>query len=124
MEDDALFAIAEAQASNTLFVSPIIAWEASLALGKAPARRPNLIGKDAATWFKEGRRDMGARLIPIGLQVALEAARVPDIYGIRDPGDCYIIATARVKGLTVVSRDGPMNELAQRQPQYLSVVAC
>ena len=124
MEDVALFAIADAQAHNALFVSPITAWKASLALSKPAARRPNLIGKDAATWFREGRRDMGARLVPVGLQIALEAARVPGVFGSGDPGDCYIIATARRRGLQVVTRDRPMMKLAGRLPGYLSVLAC
>ena len=78
MEDDALFAIAEAQAANTLFVSPITAWEAALALQKkSQVRRPDLKGQDAATWFREGRKSTGAKLVSIGPRMALEAARAP-----------------------------------------------
>lgn len=125
LEEEALFAIAEAQAENELYVSPISAWEASLAVRKADAgRRPNLQGQDAATWFRRGRTSTGARLIPIGHRIALEAARVPDIYGIGDPGDCYLIATARVKRLTIVTRDGPMTQLAADQPDYLELIQC
>ena len=106
MEGDALYAIAEAQAADTLFVSPITAWEAALALQKSNhAKRPDLRGQDAATWFRRGRRSTGARLVPIGPRVALEAARVPAACGQRDSGDCYIIATARVSKLTIVTRD-------------------
>lgn len=75
--------------------------EAALALRKNdPGRWPNLNCDDAASWFRRARRTTGARLIPIGVNIALEAARVPAAYGIGDPGDCYISATARVKGLT------------------------
>lgn len=124
MEDASLFAIAEAQAADRIFVSPITAWEAALALTKKPARRPDLKGQDAASWFKNGRRQMGARMLQAGLKVGLEAARVPEVYGNGDPGDCYIIATARVHGLAVVTRDRQMIRLAQRDPEYLQVVAC
>lgn len=125
MEDEALFAIAEAQAANSLFVSPISAWEAALAVQKPnPARRPNLAGDDAASWFKKARRSTGARLVSITGPVALEAARVPAVYGSGDPGDCFIIATARVRGLTVVTRDGPMTTLAEARPDYLRLLQC
>jgi PIN domain nuclease of toxin-antitoxin system len=125
MEGDALFAIAEAQAENTLFVSPITAWEAALAIRHHnPARRPDLQGQDAATWFREGRRKTGAKLVKIGVRIALEAARVPAIYGQGDPGDCYLIATARVQRLAIITRDGRMAALAAVQPAYLRVVPC
>ena len=123
MEAAALFAIAEAQAANDLFVAPVTAWEAALALRKA-SNKPNLSGQDAATWFRVGRRQMGARLISPGLQVGLEAARVPSVYGNGDPGDCYIIASARIGGHTVVTRDNRMRQLHRRDPLYLSVLAC
>ena len=123
MEAAALYGIAEAQAADTLFVSPISAWEAALALAK-PRRQPNLRGQDAATWFRRGRLQMGARLIAPGLRVGLEAARVPDIYGSGDPGDCYIIASARVGGHAVVTRDAQMRNLSRRRPDYLDVIAC
>ena len=125
MADDALFAIADAQATNSLFVSPISAWEAAVAARKGdPRRRPNLAGDDAATWFRRARRSTGAQLAPISATVALEAARVPATYGSGDPGDCFIIATARVKELTVVTRNGPMSNLAEAQPDYLRLIQC
>lgn len=123
MEAAALYAIAEAQAANRLYVSPISAWEAALALTKA-TRRPNLNGQDAATWFKGGRRQIGARLITPGVTVGLEAARVPAVYGNGDPGDCYIIASARVGGHTIVTRDSQMRALHRRLPAYLTTIAC
>ena len=125
LDEAALFAIAEAQAAKALFVSPISAWEAALAQQKAnPARRPNLSGLDAATWFQRGRRNIGARLATISQLIALEAARVPGIYAIGDPGDCFLIATARIRKLSIVTRDTQMAELAAKQPHYLSVICC
>lgn len=125
MEDEALFAVADAQATNSLFVSPITAWEAALAVQKRdPDRRPNLAGDDAASWFRRARRSTGARLVPIGASIALEAARVPAVLGSGDPGDCFLIATARVKQLTIVTRDGPMTTLAEARPDYLQLIQC
>jgi hypothetical protein len=56
MEQIALLAIARAQAARVLYVSPITAWEAALAIRKRnPDTHPNLLGQDAATWFRDGQ---------------------------------------------------------------------
>jgi PIN domain nuclease of toxin-antitoxin system len=120
---DALEAIARAQLEGRLFLSPIIGWEAALALAKRDGR-PDLGGRDGGTWFRAARRLPGAALVPIGSTIALEAARVPGVYGRGDPGDCFIIATARMKRVPVVTRDRAMIELAAREPAYLATVAC
>lgn len=125
MEAEALFAIADAQTSDCLFVSPITAWEAALAVQKRdPDRRPDLAGDDAASWFRRAQRSTGARLAPISASIALEAARVPAVFGSGDPGDCFLIATARMKKLTIVTRDGPMTALAEAKPDYLQLIQC
>ena len=125
MEQIALIAIARAQAARVLYVSPITAWEAALAIRKRnPDTRPDLLGQDAATWFRDGRKETGARLALIGSRIALEASRVPAILGRGDPGDCYIIATARVKSLTIVTRDRAIIDLGSEKPDYIHVVGC
>ena len=125
MEDEALVAIAAAQATNQVYVSPIVAWEVATAVAKTnPARRPNLGGRAPADWFNIARRLTGAKLAPFGHRISLEAARVPSIYGQSDPGDCFMIATARVRGLTIITSDGPMTKLSLVNPSYLSVVQC
>ena len=125
MQASALTAIRDAQTAGTLFVSPVTAWEIALASRKKDyARRPDLGGLDPASWFREARRRTGARLVLIGSQIALEAARVPVILGQGDPGDCFIVATAHVKQCAVVTRDSDMEALSAAQPDYLKVVGC
>jgi PIN domain nuclease of toxin-antitoxin system len=125
LEEGALIAIARAQAARALYVSPITAWEAALAIRKRdPDTRPNLRGQDAATWFRDGRKEIGARLALIGTRIALEASRVPAVFGYGDPGDCYIIATARVKSLTIVTRDRAIVDLGTARPTYVRVITC
>ena len=120
---DALEAIAEAQLDGKLFLSPITGWEAALALTKREGR-PDLGSRDGATWFRAARRLPGAALVPIGPAIALEAARVPTRYGRGDSGDCFIIATARIKRVPIVTRDRAMIDLAEREPAYVMVVVC
>ncbi|RAI56089.1 hypothetical protein DOO78_22885 [Roseicella frigidaeris] len=66
----------------------------------------------------------GARLATVSVAVAAEASAVPAVYGSGDPGDCFIIATARVRRLPVVTRDGRMLALAVSAPDYLEAVEC
>ena len=121
----ALLEIAEAQAAGTLFVSLISAWESGVAVLKQnPARRPNLQGLSPDLWFRNGIRKIGARTIPINFTIAMEAASVPPVYGSGDPGDCFLIATARVRKLTLITRDEKIAELAKRHPNYLKIVKC
>jgi PIN domain nuclease of toxin-antitoxin system len=125
MEEEALNAIIEAQDSRSLFVSPITAWEvAVLQQHPNPAKRPNLLGHAAAIWFRNARRETGAQLVRIGVRIALEAARVPPRCDHKDPGDCYLIATARVRDLALVTRDARIQELAADDPEYLTVIPC
>ena len=66
----------------------------------------------------------GARLVPIHQKIALEAAEVVARTGHKDPGDCFLIATARVRRLPIITRDRVMRELAVADPTYLSVIEC
>ncbi len=63
-------------------------------------------------------------MLPIDEVVAIESANVPTLFGYGDPGDCFLIATARVHDLTLVTRDARILALAAREPEYLSVLAC
>lgn len=125
LTDEALIAVAESQQIGSLYVSPITAWELSVATQK-PARRgrPDLKGQEPGAWFRQAVRFLGARLVPVHQRIALEAADVAVVYGRKDPGDCFLIATARVRGVPTVTRDGQMCELAHRQPDYLPVIVC
>jgi PIN domain nuclease of toxin-antitoxin system len=54
----------------------------------------------------------------------LEAAEVPPVYGSGDPGDCFFIATARVKKATLITRDGSIIALSKTNPNYLKTILC
>jgi PIN domain nuclease of toxin-antitoxin system len=123
MEEEALGAIAEAQNTHSLFVSPITAWEvAVLQQHPNPTKRPNLPGHAAGFWFRNARRETGAQLVKIGVRISLEAARVPADCDHYDPGDCYLIATARIRGLALVTRDARIQELAA--DGYRTTIPC
>lgn len=118
----AVDAVAAAQDADTLYASAITAWE----LGTADLKRTNRPELDMAPglWFPLALRRAGAKLATITPAIAAEAAFVPAIYGRGDPGDCFLIATARVRGLSLVTRDGPILQLALARPAYLQVLEC
>lgn len=123
MSETSLLAIAKNQGSGTLYVSPITAWELILAARKPPHKDPPNLGPGTkAKWFAQAIAATGAKIIPIRQQIACEAAAIIETIGHKDPGDCFLIATARVKKLPIVTRDQFMIELASRG--YLPVITC
>jgi len=125
LKPNALLEIAKAQEAGTLFISAISAWEVGIAALKSnPTKRPNLQGLAPDIWFKRGIRKIGAKTLPINFQIAIEAIRVPAIYGSGDRGDCYLIATARIKNLTLLARDKEMRKLKNRNPSYFKLIEC
>jgi PIN domain nuclease of toxin-antitoxin system len=119
------FEIAEAAAQGRLFLSDISIWELGLAGHKKNLeRRPDLRGLSFAVWMKETVEAVGVDGVRISEAIAHEAAEVPSVYGSGDPGDCFLIATARLQNLVLVTRDAKIIRLAARLPDYLTVIAC
>jgi len=112
-------------AQGRLFLSDISIWELGMAGHKKNLeRRPDLHGLSFAVWLKETVEAVGVAGVRISKAIAHEAAEVPSVYGSGDPGDCFIIATARMHNLTLVTRDAKIIQLAARLPDYLTVLAC
>ncbi|MGZ2487206.1 PIN domain nuclease of toxin-antitoxin system [Rhizobium pisi] len=106
----------------TLYVSPITAWEMSLAARKRN-NAPQLGQGSAGKWFRDAVRQTTAKIAPISQKIAIEAAEVASFSGHKDPGDCYLIATARMRKIPIASRDGVVVEMAGH-PNYLSLIEC
>lgn len=125
LSEEALVEIGLAQDAGNLYVSPITAWELSIAAQKPRAAgRPHLGSDPADRWFKEAIRATAAKIIPIHQRIALEAARVVIATGHKDSADCYLIGTARMRQIPIVTRDGVMRDIAADAPGYLSIVVC
>ncbi|KQT58194.1 hypothetical protein ASG52_22355 [Methylobacterium sp. Leaf456] len=122
LTETALFAIGESQAVGQLYVSPITAWELSIAAQKPPHRDPPHLDGGVSDWFRAAVRATSARIVPIRQTIAIEAAQVPVATGHRDPGDCFLIATARVRKVPIVTRDAILCRLAAEK--YLEVIVC
>jgi PIN domain nuclease of toxin-antitoxin system len=117
--------IAEAAAAALLFLSDISVWEIGVAVHKSSfERRPNLQGLTVEEWFAKTTAKFRVRQLRISSRIALEAANVPRIYGSGDPGDCFLIATARIRRLSLATRDTKIIALAKRERGYLDVTVC
>ena len=125
IKPESRFEIGQARESEALYFSHISIWEIGVALHKKTlGKRPNLRGLTVEAWFAEVTVDIRVRPLSISDSIALEAADVPAVYGYGDPGDCFLIASARLQNLALVTRDARMIELASRRPDYLTVVPC
>ena len=88
-----------ASPSNELWVSPVSIWEIVVLLEK---RRIDL-KQDFGTWVKGSIRDLQLNEAFLTLEVAQELRFT--MLGHRDPADRFLVATAKVYDLTLVTAD-------------------
>lgn len=112
LSDEALVAIGESQAT----------WELAIAAQKPAHKDPPQLNSTIGKWFRAAIRATSAKVIPIQQKIAIEAAEVPILTGHKDPGDCYLIATSRVRKIPMISRDAIVRRLATAG--YLDVIIC
>ena len=96
------------------------------AIGKIRVRKTKthlIVSDESGQSYTLPRSTGRPLLLDIDPRIAIEAAAVPAIYGYGDPGDCFLIATARIRKLTLVTRDTRIIALAKREPAYLTVMA-
>lgn len=95
----------KADEENPLLVSDITLWEiATLAsLGRIKLHLP------LREWLEQAAAPPLVRLLPITPAVAAEVAALPDSFH-RDPADRILVATARVFGATLITRDSQIVE--------------
>ena len=82
-----------------IHVSPVSLWEIALKyrLGKLELSMP------PGDWFETLKSAYGFSLLPLDEYVMLESAKLPLFH--RDPADRFIIATAKIHSLDVVTGD-------------------
>jgi PIN domain nuclease of toxin-antitoxin system len=122
---DASIAIPVAQATESLFACSISVWELTFAARKRHLpSRPDLCGKTPGNWFDDAVQRLGATVLDIDTATAAEAAEIALNYGSGDPGDCFLLAIAHIRNMTLVTRDARIVGFARDNPDYLSVIQC
>jgi len=94
-----------ASPENERYLSAVSVWEAILLLEK---KRTRLNG-DFGGWFKKSKLELGLIEVPLNWEIAHEIRYT--IIGYRDPGDRFLVATAKVYNFTLVTADERLMEI-------------
>lgn len=112
-------AVLEAEPAPRLHVSAATAWELGL-LATRTGRTGPTIG-DARLFYRAAVSKGGLIEHEVTAAIGLEAAYLPEPFH-RDPVDRWIVATARVAGLTLVTSDRAI--LAYARAGHVGAIAC
>jgi len=85
--------------NNELWVSPVSTWEVLVLCDKGRV----MLGRDPSTWISTTLASVPMKEAPLTHEVALATASVSLPH--RDPADRFLVATAKVYGLTLVTSD-------------------
>jgi PIN domain nuclease of toxin-antitoxin system len=118
LADEAMQAMDAAWAANRpIFVSKITAWEIGMLVRKQRITLP----MPPLRWFDEALETPGFELADLTPEILIEASFLPDGL-LRDPADQIMVATARMHGLQLVTRDGLI--LRAAQAGHLQAIEC
>ena len=107
--------------AGTVFFSPISAWEIGT-LGRPRRDGPRIrFDPNPAAWFHRFRTGPGLQEARLSATIAMEAALLPgDPHA--DPADRMLIATARHRGIPLVTSDRRI--IAYAAQGFLEVLPC
>ena len=97
-------ALKEINAASAVYVSAISGFEISLKVGAGKLE----LSHPVEEWFKRVVEHHGLTVLPLDLEVCIAAAKLPPIHD--DPFDRFIIATAKLNDLSVVTADERFEE--------------
>lgn len=100
--------IDHAAENGELFISAISVWEIATLVSK----KRILLRTSIQEWVDQALSQPGVELISLSPTIAIESTALPD--GLNaDPADRIIVATARIKSLTLMTRDDNMQQYAK-----------
>jgi PIN domain nuclease of toxin-antitoxin system len=95
-----LSAVEGAARRGRIRVSAISVWEVAMLEAKGRIR----LAKGCLAWTQEALAAPGTSLVPLTPEIAVESSRLPgDFHG--DPADRILVATARLLGAALLTRD-------------------
>jgi PIN domain nuclease of toxin-antitoxin system len=110
-------AIEDAGARRTLCVSSISVWEIALLESKGRLVLP----MGAGEWIRRALERVDFELVRLEPEIAIESCRLPGSFH-ADPADRFLVATARIKKLTLVTRDARILKYARQG--HLQAMTC
>lgn len=84
---------------NDRFLSAVSVWEAIVLL----ERKRIQFKRDFGEWFLESKEELSLNEVPVSWEVAHELRFT--MLGYRDPADRFLVATAKVHDLTLITAD-------------------
>jgi PIN domain nuclease of toxin-antitoxin system len=94
--------------NGELFISAISVWEIATLVSK----KRILLRTSTQDWIEQALSQPGVELIPLLPNIAIESAALPGELN-ADPADRMIVATARIKSLTLMTRDDNIQRYAK-----------
>jgi PIN domain nuclease of toxin-antitoxin system len=101
--------IAKAATFGRLRIASITMWEIAL----LASRNRIALGKSTLQWIEQAVTDSFVTVEPLTAMVAVESWELPDRFH-QDPVDRMIVATARVSGAVLMTRDRQILDYAAR----------
>jgi PIN domain nuclease of toxin-antitoxin system len=101
--------IDDATGVGALRIAAISLWEIAL----LASRGRIVLGKSIGLWLDEALADPGPAIEPLSPQIAIESCALPDAFH-SDPADRLIVATTRVTGAALMTRDRQILDYAAR----------
>ena len=111
--------IRAAEDANALYFSAASAWE--LCLLETTGHTGVEIGGDGAAFLRRARALTVLQMIALDDRMAIESRRLPGDFH-KDPADRFIVATARVAGMTLVTTDSHI--LTYAALGHVRAIAC
>jgi PIN domain nuclease of toxin-antitoxin system len=94
---------------NELWLSPVSIWELVLLVEKKRIE----MKADMGEWVQQSVRELDLQEAPFNSAVAHELRFT--LLGYRDPGDRFLVATAKIYGLTLVTADLRLQQVPDLQ---------
>lgn len=101
--------IERAARNGELGVSVISVWEVGMLESKGRLE----LRMSCAQWIRAALATPGLSLIPLNTEIAIESSRLPGNYP-GDPADRILIATARVTGAKLMTKDDKMLDYSKQ----------
>jgi PIN domain nuclease of toxin-antitoxin system len=112
----AIQSIERARRAGTAYVSVISIWEIALLVRKGRMDLP--VGVER--WVHRALELPGVQLVSFTPQIAIESVQLPDSLN-KDPSDRILVATSRIQGLTLVTRDKDIIRFAKQTNLSLEI---
>lgn len=107
--------INSAAQNSTLHIAAITLWEIST----LDAKKRVIFEMPCLEWIKKATHLTHTQVTPISAAIAVESCNLPDGFH-DDPADRMIVATARVEGMTLLTRDARI--LSYGRKKYISTI--